>query len=74
MLITYAPLGSVAKAFASRMPRVSRVSGRTFTRMSVRARNLASPSAPLNVVAPYALERFSTGQLLTGKYGLGAVS
>jgi sarcosine oxidase subunit beta len=25
-------------------------------------------------LAPYALERFSTGQLLTGKYGLGAVS
>lgn len=25
-------------------------------------------------LAPYALERFSTGELLTGKYGLGAVS
>jgi len=25
-------------------------------------------------LAPYALERFSSGQLLTGKYGLGAVS
>lgn len=25
-------------------------------------------------LAPYALDRFSTGQLLTGKYGLGAVS
>lgn len=25
-------------------------------------------------LAPYALERFQTGQLLTGKYGLGAVS
>ncbi|MEK8086551.1 FAD-binding oxidoreductase [Aquabacterium sp. A3] len=25
-------------------------------------------------LSPYALERFSTGQLLTGKYGLGAVS
>ena len=25
-------------------------------------------------LAPYALERFTTGQLLTGKYGLGAVS
>jgi sarcosine oxidase subunit beta len=25
-------------------------------------------------LAPYALERFATGALLTGKYGLGAVS
>jgi sarcosine oxidase subunit beta len=25
-------------------------------------------------IAPYALERFRSGQLLTGKYGLGAVS
>ena len=25
-------------------------------------------------LAPYALERFASGQLLTGKYGLGAVS
>jgi glycine/D-amino acid oxidase-like deaminating enzyme len=25
-------------------------------------------------LAPYALERFGTGRLLTGKYGVGAVS
>ncbi len=34
---------------ASRMPRVSRVSGRTSTRMSVRARNFAKPSLPWKV-------------------------